>query len=146
MVGSYNGIHQESDLRPFVGIQLNIPLRLGRRKAAVDEAQARLEQARSQRLAIEDQVRLGVQSGADRFAEAVHVARLFSDRLLPAARDQVDAARSAFETGRSSFLALIDAERSLLSDELGYQEALADVGRRRAEFDRALGRMPGLTW
>ncbi len=146
VTGSYNRLWQENDLQPFVGIQLNVPLQLGRRKAALDEAQARLEQARSQRLAIEDEVRLGVQSGADRFSEAVHVAKLFRDRLLPATRDQVDAARSGFETGRNSFFALIDAERSLLSVELGYQQALADLGRRRAEFDRALGRIPGLTW
>ena len=93
-----------------------------------------------------DEVRLGVRSGADRLAEARHVVRLFRDRLLPAARDQVDAARSGFETGRNSFLALIDAERNLRNVELGYEETLADLGRRRAELDRALGRIPGLTW
>jgi outer membrane protein TolC len=72
--------------------------------------------------------------------------RLFRDRLLPAARDQVGAARSGFETGRNSFLALIDAERNLRNVELGYEEALASLGHRRAELDRALGRIPGLTW
>ncbi len=146
VTGSYNRIWQERDLQPFVGVQLNVPLRLGRRKAAVEEAQARLEQARSQRIAIEDDVRLAVQSGVDRFAEAGHVARLYRDRLLPAAIDQVGAARSGFETGRHSFLTLIDAERNLRNVELGYEEALANLGRRRAELDRALGRIPGLTW
>ncbi len=146
VTGSYNRIWQERDLQPFVGVQLNVPLRLGRRKAAVEEAQARLEQARSQRLAIEDDVRLAVQSGVDRLAEARHVARLYRDRLNPAAIDQVDAARSGFETGRNSFLALIDAERNLRNVELGYEEALANLGRRRAELDRAQGRIPGLAW
>ncbi len=146
VTGSYNQLWQERDLQPFVGIQVNVPLQVGRRAAAVDEAKARLQQARSQLLAIEDEVRLGVQSGADRLAEAQHVVRLFHDRLLPAARDQVDAARSGFETGRNSFLALIDAERNLRNAELGYEETLANLGRRRAELDRALGRIPGLTW
>ncbi len=146
VTGSYNRLWQERDLQPFVGIQLNVPLQLGRRRAAVEEARARLGQARSQLVAIEDEVRLGVQSGVDRFAEARHVERLFRDRLLPAARDQVDAARLGFETGRNSFLALIDAERNLRNVELGQEEALANLGRRRAELDRALGRIPGLTW
>ena len=146
VVGAYNGIHQESDLKPFVGIQLNVPLRLGRRKAAVAEATARLEQARSLRLAIEDDVRLGVESAADRLVEADHVSKLFRDRLRPAARDQVDAARAGFETGRNSFLALIDAERNLLSVELGYEKALASLGQRRAELDQELGHLPGLSW
>lgn len=146
LVGSYNQLWQEDDLQPFVGLQLNVPLQLGRRRAAVDEAEARLEAARSRHVAIEDEVRLGVQSGMDRLEEARHVQRLYRDLLLPAARDQVDAARSGFETGRNSFLALIDAQRNLLNVELGYEEALSNLGRRRAELDRASGRLPGLGW
>ena len=146
VTGAYDRVWQEEDLQPFVGLQMNVPLQLGRRKAAVDEAEARLEQARSQRLAVEDDVRLAVHSGADRLAEARHIAHLFRDRLLPAARDQVAAARSGFETGRNSFLALIDAQRNLLDVELSHADALADVGRRRAELDRAVGRIPGLEW
>lgn len=146
LVGSYNRVMQEPDLQPFVGVMLNVPLQIGRRRAAVDEAQARLEQARSQRVAIEDDVRFGVQSGADRYSEAHHVLELYRDRMLPAARDQVDAARAGFESGRNSFLALIDAERNLLDVELGHAEALANLSRRRAELDRAVGRIPGLSW
>lgn len=146
LTGSDNRLWQADDLQPFVGIQVNVPLQRGRRRAAVDEARARLEQARSERLALVDDVRRGVASAADRLVEAEHVSQLYRDRLLPAARDQVDAARSGFETGRNSFLTLIDAERNLLSVELGYEEALADRGRRRAELDRSLGRVPGLTW
>ena len=146
VTGSYNRLWQKRDLRPFVGLQLNVPLQIGRRKAAVEEAQARLEQVRHERFAIEDEVRLGVQSGADRLAEAGHVLRLFRDRLIPAAADQVAAARSGFETGRNSFLALIDAERNLLSVELGYEKALASLGQRRAELDQELGHLPGLSW
>jgi outer membrane protein TolC len=146
VAGSYNQLWQEEDLQPFVGIQLNVPLRLDRRKAAVEEADARLEQARSRLAAVEDEVRLGVESGAERLGEAGHVVKLFRDRLLPAARDHVAAARSGFETGRNSFLALIDAERNLRNVELGHEQALADLGRRRAELDRAVGRIPGLSW
>ncbi len=144
LAGSYNELWQESDLQPFVGITINLPLRIGRRRAALEEAKARLERARSERTAVEDDVRFGVQSGVDRLREARHVMRLFEERLLPAARDQVEAARAGFETGRNSFLALIDAERNLLNAELGLEESRTDVSRRRAELDRALGRVPGL--
>jgi outer membrane protein TolC len=146
LTGSYNGLWQEEDLQPFVGVQVNIPLQFGRRKAAVSEARARLERARSQQHEIEDDLRLALQIGVDRLAEARHVELLVRDRLLPAARDQVAAARSGFETGRNSFLALIDAQRNLLDTEFGHEESLANLGRRRAELDRALGRLPGLTW
>jgi outer membrane protein TolC len=39
-------------------------------------------------------------------------------------------------------LALIEAERSLRAAELDHDEALADALSRRAELDRALGRLP----
>lgn len=146
LVGTYNGIHQESDLQPFVGLQMNLPLQLGRRRAALAEAEARFEVARSERLALEDETRFAVQSGLGRLIEARNVAQLFRDRLLPAAEDQVVAARSGFETGRNSFLALIDAERNLRDVELGHERALTDVARRRAELDRASGRIPGVAW
>jgi cobalt-zinc-cadmium efflux system outer membrane protein len=144
--GGYDRFWEESELRPSVGLAVNVPLQLRRRDAAVDEADARLEQARSERAALEDEVRLAVESGAHRYVEAHHVLHLIADRQLPASRDQVEAARSGFETGRNSFLALIDAERNLRNVELEYEQALANVSRRRAELDRALGRVAGVAW
>lgn len=144
LAGSYNTLWQESDLQPFVGLQINVPLRLDRRRAALDEARARLARAESEGDSLKDEIRLGVESGVDRVEEARHVLRLYASRLLPAARNQVEAARAGFETGRNSFLALIEAERNLRTTRLGYEQALADVSRRTAELDRALGRTPGL--
>jgi outer membrane protein TolC len=146
LTGAYDRIWQEEDLQPSVGLQMNVPLQLGRRIAAVEEAEARLAQAHSERAAVEVEVRLAVQTGADRMAEARHLAHLVRDRMLPAARDQVEAARAGFETGRNDFLVLIDAERNLLDAELGHAEAQAELGRRRAELDRAVGRVAGLDW
>ncbi|HKA14549.1 MAG TPA: TolC family protein [Myxococcota bacterium] len=144
--GGYDRFWDERELRPSVGLAMNVPLALGRRSAAVEEADARLEQARSERDALEDEVRLDVERGAERYAETRHVLHLIADRQLPASRDQVEAARAGFESGRNSFLALIDAQRNLRSVELSYEQALADVSRRRAELDRALGRIPGVAW
>lgn len=146
VVGAWNRRMPRKEMQPFVGVELAVPLQIGRRRAAWEEARARLEQARSRQRALEDEVRLAVHSGHDRLVEARHVVRLFRDRLLPAAEDQIAAARSGFETGRNSFLALIDAERNLRNVELGFEEALANLGRRRAELDRSLGRVPGLDW
>ena len=146
LTGSYDRRWQESDLAPFVGVQVNVPLQLGRRKAALDESQADFEMTRHRRLAVEDDVRLAVQSASLRLEQARQAERLVRDRLLPAATDQVTAARSAYTAGSSTFLVLIDALRELHEIELGHQQSLARIGRRRAELDRALGRVPGLTW
>jgi len=144
LIGTHNTLWQESDLQPFVGLQVNIPLRIARRRAALDEARAELARAQSEREALVDEIRRAVESGVHRLEEARHVLSLFESRLLPASRDRVEAARAGFETGRNSFLALIEAERSLRDNRLGYEEARATVSRRHAELERALGRVPGL--
>jgi len=144
LTGSYNTLWQESDLQPFVGVQVDVPLRIDRRRAALDEAQAELARTESDLEGLEVEVRFAVESAVDRLEEARHVRRLYESRLLPASRDQVEAARVGFETGRNSFLALIEAERNLRTTRLGYEEALANVSRRTAELDRAVGRVPGL--
>ena len=60
------------------------------------------------------------------------------------ARDQVDAARAGFVASRNDFVAVVSAEKNLRSAELEYQVARATFDRRRAELDRALGRVPGV--
>jgi outer membrane protein TolC len=63
---------------------------------------------------------------------------------LPVAHQRIDAARAGFVTGQNMFGAVIEAEKSLRSLELEYQMAHAAYATRRAELERALGRIPGL--
>jgi len=142
VMGAYDTIWQENDLQPMLGLELNLPLRRTRRAAALDEAKAALEQARSTRAGLDDQVRFSTLRALERLAEAHHALEIFEDRMLPAAQDRVASARVAFETGQSDFSTLIDAERSLRNAELGHEEARVEVSRRHAELTRALGSLP----
>ena len=139
LVGAYNSLWQNHDLQPFVGLQLNIPLQLGRRRAAVSEAEARLGRANAELARISDEVRSSLAEARSTLLEAEHVLVLYRDRLLPPARDRVRAARTGFETGRNSFLALIDAERNLRTTSLGLDKAEAERSQARTELLRALG-------
>jgi outer membrane protein TolC len=130
---------QESPLRPFVGVELNLPFQLERRRAALDEANALLVRERSRSRSLEDRVRFEVTSAVERLREAQHLLELSRERLLPATQDRVASARAAFESGQASFLELVDAQRALRSAELGEREAEAAVSRRHAELARALG-------
>ncbi|MFO0691559.1 MAG: TolC family protein [Myxococcota bacterium] len=146
VVGAYDRLWQESPLAPYVGVQLNVPLQLGRRRAALEESQAELERSRQQRLALEDEVRFAVGSAALRLDQARRAERLVRDRLLPAASEQVAATRTAYAAGASSVLDLLEALRELHELELEHETALVRIPQRRAELDRALGRTPGLGW
>jgi outer membrane protein TolC len=137
--GAYEGSWQETPLRPFVGIVLNLPIQLGRRYAALDEANALLARGRSRSRGLEDRVRFEVTPAVERLREAQHLLELSRDRLLPAALGRVGSARAAFETGQVGFLELVEAERALRAAEFGEHEAEASLSRRHAELARALG-------
>jgi outer membrane protein, heavy metal efflux system len=142
LMGAYDAMEEEDEMRPQVGIELAIPLRRSRSKARIDEAEASLEEARAERTGLEDQLRFAVERATERLAEARHAHEILRDRVLPAARDRVASARAAFEVGQSAFSVLIDAERSLRDAELGHEEALVEVSRRHTELARALGALP----
>jgi outer membrane protein TolC len=143
VMSSFNSMWGTAEHRWMVGVGVRLPLRRGRIRAGVAEAEARLAQARSQRARVEDDVRSEVHQAYARLDEARHVVRLHLDRLLPAARDQVQAALAGFRSGRNSFLALIEAERNQRTSRLSLEAALAGHGRASADLDRALGRIPG---
>ena len=77
--------------------------------------------------------------------ESRRVLRLFEERLLPVARDRIDAARAGFTASRNPFMAVVEAERNLRRVELDYQMARAECDLRYAELERALGQIPGLS-
>jgi outer membrane protein TolC len=142
LMGGYDAMEEEDEMRPQLGIEVAIPLGRTRRAALLDEAQAELEAARAERAGLEDQVRFSVSRASERLAEARHAHEILRDRVVPAARDRVASARAAFEAGQSNFSVLIDAERSLRDAELGHEEALVEVSRRHTELARARGELP----
>jgi len=135
--GGYDRFWQEKPLQPMLGLALNVPLQLGSRRGALDQARAELAGARSEAQRAEDAVRLAVSIGVDRLREAHHLVELVRDRMLPVARDRLAASRAAFESGQGSFLELIDAERGLRSAELDSEQAVVTLWRRHAELDLA---------
>lgn len=142
IMGSYNSMWMDAEHRWMAGISVSLPVRRSRIEAAEAEAEARLAQAESEREHLEIEIRAGVRERLARLAEARRRVELYNDRLLPAVRDSIQAARVAFETGQASFLTVIEAERGLRRAQLGLEQALADLRRRQVEIDRAVGRLP----
>ncbi|HVS64642.1 MAG TPA: TolC family protein [Thermoanaerobaculia bacterium] len=139
---SYNSMWGMEEHRLMVGVGVNLPIWRKRIRAGVAEAEARLGSAESELARLEDEVQAEAEVALQNLHEALHVVSLYRNRVLPAARDQIAAARAGFETGANTMVSLIDAERSLRTAELNYYQAFADANTRRAELDRALGRLP----
>jgi outer membrane protein TolC len=135
------------DLAPQVAVRLNLPVQRERRRGAVAEAQARVAQRTAELAGRTDQVNLKVQEAYEQVLESEKSVRLYNDTILPAAIENVKAARTAYATGRIPFLSLIEAQRNLVSLRDSYYEEVAEYFRRRATLERVTGgpRLPPLT-
>jgi outer membrane protein TolC len=141
---SHNTMWSHPDHRTMLGIRLNVPLQIGRRRAQVREQEAKIEMWRNRYAALGDRVHVDVSEAKRRAREALDIAALYERRLVPVSRDQVVAARAAFETGRMDFSRVIDAEKNLRSVELQHLASVANAYRQIALLDRTVGRIPFL--
>jgi outer membrane protein TolC len=141
---SYNSMWDMPEHRWMVGLSFNLPIQAGRRGGAVDEADAARARFAAETERMTDAARAQVVVAMKQLEESTHVLHIYEERLLPIARDEVQAARSAFTASQAPFVTVVDAEKNLRTVELEEQVARADHDRRRVELDRALGRIPGL--
>jgi len=137
--GHYDTFWQEGQLRPQVGVRLNMPIYRDRLNAAVREAEYRV----SQRQAEYDQklldVQFEVQSTYARVEESRRATALYVERLVPLAIQNVAAAQANYRAAKGSFLDLATAQRQLIEISEREAETLANYHRRRAELERAVG-------
>jgi outer membrane protein TolC len=144
LMAAYDGFWQppQQALQAQVGVRLNLPARKVRRQAALAEARARVAGRLAELNLRVAQVHLQLQEAYEQVSESEQVVRLYQKTILPAARGNVEAARSAYETGKAPFLTLIEAQRSRAGLRDRYYEALADYHRRKATLERVLGGPP----
>lgn len=122
-----------------VMVGLNLPIWLGKRRAAVDEAS---EMRASQSLRYEN-VWNTVEAEITDLVFQIQTIRqtldLYEGGLLLQAESSLESALSAYKTGRLDFLNLLDAERMLLNLRLGYAQEQANYFKQLAALERAVG-------
>jgi cobalt-zinc-cadmium efflux system outer membrane protein len=136
------GNGQMRDLAPQVGIRMNLPVRTGKRNAAVAEAHAKIAQRSFELAAKIDQVKFQVQESYEQVLESERILDLYERQILPQADENVRSAQSAYVTGKAPFVSLIEAQRSFIALRDRNFEATADYFRRRATLDRLVGQTP----
>ena len=142
-IGRYDTFWQPSTtqgpLRAQVGVAMNMPIWREKLRAAVCEAQFRLNQRRAEFEQRTLDIQYEVVKAAKQVDESHRTVELYAMRLVPAADQNVAAARSNYEVGKQSFIDLALAQRQLVSIYEKQLDANVTYHRRLAELDRAVG-------
>ena len=127
----------------IAGVSINLPWFNRRKyKAAIEEANQMKISAEYELEAARNETSGMVRDALTKTETLHHHVELFRDRILPLARQNASATRLAYETDRTSFLNLIDAQRTLLEAEGMYWSHLADYLSSLAELESIIGTDP----
>lgn len=140
----YNSMWDDEKHRTMVGVRIELPIQIGRRKAALEAAEAEAGSRRADLTSVIDTVAMEIETAKRRYHEALHVVEIYRERLLPAAHDVTTSARAAFTAATGEFGDVIDAEHELRDIELQYENAIASLATRRAQLEWSIGRIPGV--
>jgi outer membrane protein TolC len=123
----------------MASLSLNLPLWIGKYRAAEKEAQARLSASARRRQNRENQLVTDLKFAIFHFRSAERKADLYGNSLILKAEQALAASQRAFAAGRADFFDIIEAQRTLLEFLLAYERALADRAQRLAEIEMLTG-------
>jgi len=139
VVGRYDGFWESADLRPQVGMNVNVPVYHAKRDAATREAAHRLNQRRAEYEQRVDDINNDVQAAFEQVIESIRSLELYEMKILPAARQNVDTARTTYTTAKLDFLRLVESQRRYIMLQEKHREAEAELLRRLASLEQAIG-------
>ena len=122
-----------------VTVGVNIPIFRSKYEAGIQEATERFSAAREGYRDAVNQVELSVRSIGFRLETIDEQIALFERALLPQTEQALRSVESAYATGSSGVLDLLDSERTLLEARLGLARLETDYMKALAEMERAIG-------
>lgn len=137
--GRFDRFWVDREQQGSVGLKLNLPIQRNRRRAAVEEALAKIARTRAEYEADVARIGFEVQAASARVQESRRIIELYSAQILLSAEQNVASARAGYEAGSVNFLTLVSAQRQLIDSRQRLNEALAESQRQLAELERAVG-------
>lgn len=126
-----------------IGIALTLPLLdYGSRRNRIKQAEQAALAQDARVVAIQNEVRQQVTQALARQRAAEEVVGVYQGGTLEQAQRLLDGSRVGFREGRTSVVALLEAQRSFRAVQNEYVNALADAAIARAEVERAVGLSP----
>ncbi len=131
----------ESGKDPWIiGVSLNLPIWFGKNSAKAEEARARQKEVEYELMDARLQLEAYTEDLLFQYDDALRKLRLYRDGLVPKAEQSLNTSYTAYRAGELDFLNVLDAQRQLLSFQLRFERAKADLEIRRAELEMLTGR------
>ena len=105
----------------------------------VQEIAAQIETAKARQRALENDVRLAVETAYLRAKTAEQRASLLRTTILPQSEQTLDVSRVAYQTDRADVLTILDNQRTVLASRLDYYKSLGDFQQALADLEHAIG-------
>ncbi len=121
---------------------INLPLWLGRNRAAVKGKEAARDAARATLEDMTNQTRWQVRDLWAKADTAARLLALYDTTVLPQASAALEAMQAAYGADKAGFLDLLDSQRTLLDSELQQAANRAALAVALAELDRVTGTGP----
>jgi outer membrane protein TolC len=122
-----------------VGASVRLPLQRGRIRAQLQEAEIRARQIEARREALHVDIETHLQDLLFALEQERAVLDLYDETLLPQAASTMEATLSAYSTGSTDFIDLLDAERTIYAMRTGRVEAVHRYLKTAARLERELG-------
>jgi cobalt-zinc-cadmium efflux system outer membrane protein len=125
-------------------VRLGFPLwDRGSLRADVDRAKASVQAEEAEGESLRRRLTIEVERTTAELSSARAVVLNYQQSILPQSVDLLKAVRSGFESGITSFLEVLEAQRVLRQTQVEYQNALYEATRAMVNLDKAIGVLPG---
>jgi len=130
----------DSGKDPIVAmVSINLPIWGDSYKAAHSQAKARMRKASAEKLQRENDITAQASKVLYKFEDSNRKATLYSDTLIPKAKEMLQASEVAYQAGTLDFLSLIDAQQILLKFELLYERSVTNNLQSFAQLEMLVG-------
>jgi outer membrane protein, heavy metal efflux system len=120
-------------------VSINLPWFTGKRSAEVSRLEQTLRADEAALESVRARARYEVRDAWLRTESARKTAALLRTELIPKSGQAVEVSRASYEKDKSSFIDLLDAERSLRDVRLKYIQAVTQYESAAADLERAVG-------
>ncbi len=122
-----------------VGVSIQVPLQRDRLQAHLRESRLRALQVQARQEALRQNFTTQIADMTNRLRQEAEQLDLFEATLIPQAETTLQATLSAYTTGRTDFLNLLDAERMLFTLRMSTEESRSRYLMASARLERTLG-------